>query len=106
MLSAAFRGRQRALGGCQRRPPPSCGLRTLRSSLSSVAPIALLLTLPASARSSVLARLTTWTLFLDRPLWRRGSAVVGHSADPPGRPAAVPAIALRYIAGCPNRALA
>src|SRR5207237_10779695 len=58
---------QPELGSCPRRPTPSCGLRTLRSSSSSVAPIALLSTLPASSRSSVLARLATWTLFLDTP---------------------------------------
>ena len=36
-----------------------------------VAPIALLLTLPASSRSSVLARLTTAAVFLDSSLRRR-----------------------------------
>jgi hypothetical protein len=36
--------------------------------LSSVAPIALLLTLPASSRSSVLAHLAAGTSFVDRPL--------------------------------------
>jgi hypothetical protein len=41
--------------------------------LSPVAPIALLLRLPASSRSSVLARLTTGPSFLDRPLAPAGA---------------------------------
>ena len=53
-----------ALGACQRRPTTSCGLRTLRPSSSSVAPIAPRSGLPASSRSSVLARLTPVDLVL------------------------------------------
>src|SRR5205823_8459652 len=57
--------------------PAVSRLRTHRSSLSSVAPIALLLTLPASARSSVLARLTTWTSFFERLLAPMRVVIVG-----------------------------